>query len=168
MKGQVVFITGASSGIGEHTAIALAKHGVKLVLAARRKNELDRVKQACLDVSKGELQDKDVLVMPMDMMDLNSHQNCFDHAVKHFGEVNILFNNAGRSQRAMWEEIEMPVDKEMFELNVFSIINLTRIAVKYFNHKGKGHVAATSSIAGVLGVPYSGTYCATKFGLHVS
>ncbi|KAK9747243.1 short chain dehydrogenase [Popillia japonica] len=66
----------------------------------------------------------------------------------------------------MWEEIEMPVDKEMFELNVFSIINLTRIAVKYFNHKGKGHVAATSSIAGVLGVPYSGTYCATKFGLH--
>ncbi|KAK9747244.1 short chain dehydrogenase [Popillia japonica] len=98
LKGQVVFITGASSGIGEHTAIALAKHGVKLVLAARRKNELDRVKQACLDVSKGELQDKDVLVMPMDMMDLNSHQNCFDQAVKHFGEVNILFNNAGRSQ----------------------------------------------------------------------
>ncbi|KAI4471662.1 dehydrogenase/reductase sdr family member 7-related [Holotrichia oblita] len=166
LKGQVVFITGASSGIGEHTAIALAKHGVKLVLTARRKIELDRVKRICLEVSKGKLHDRDILVIPMDMMDINSHQDYFEQAVQHFGHVNILFNNAGRSQRAMWEEIDMAVDKEMFELNVFSVINLTRVAVKYFNDRGKGHVAATSSIAGVLGVPFSGTYCGSKFALH--
>lgn len=104
----------------------------------------------------------------MDVTDLESHQKHFDHAVRHFGTIDILFNNASRSQRAMWEEIELSVDKEMFELNVFGIINLTRIAVKYFNQKGSGHVAATSSIAGVLGVPYSATYSGTKFALHVS
>ncbi|KRT81443.1 dehydrogenase, partial [Oryctes borbonicus] len=166
LKGKVVFITGASSGIGEHTAIALAKRGVKLVLAARREDELQRVKNICIEVSKGQLQDKDVLIIPMDMTDFESHEKHFQEAIQHFGTVDILFNNAGRSQRAMWEDIDLQVDKQMFDLNVFSVINLTRIAIKYFNGKGSGHVAGTSSIAGVLGVPYSATYSGTKFALH--
>lgn len=62
LKGKVVFITGASSGIGEHTAYAFAKRGVKLVLAARRKIELDRVKQECLQLSNGALGAEDVIV----------------------------------------------------------------------------------------------------------
>ncbi|KAF2889031.1 hypothetical protein ILUMI_17142 [Ignelater luminosus] len=166
LQGKVVFITGASSGIGEHTAIALAKHGIKLVLTARRQAELERVKQICITSSGGKLTNNDVLVLPMDLLDFNSHKKVFDLAVQHFGQIDILFNNAGRSQRANWEHIDMTVDKELFDLDVFSVINLTRIAIKYFSTKGYGHVAVNSSIAGVVGAPYSGTYCGAKHAIH--
>ncbi|KAL1517554.1 hypothetical protein ABEB36_001304 [Hypothenemus hampei] len=166
LKGKVVFITGASSGIGEHTAYALAKHGVKLVLAARRQNELQRVKAQCLALSGGQLEDKDVLVLPMDVLDVSSHQMHFDRAVRHFGTLDILVNNAGRSQRAAWEQIDLDVDKQLFDLNVFSVVNLTRIALHYFNTKGEGHVAVVSSLAGVIGAPYSGSYTGAKHAIH--
>lgn len=103
----------------------------------------------------------------MDLLDFSSHKKVFDLAVQHFGHVDILFNNAGRSQRANWEYIDMAVDKELFDLDVFSVINLTRIAVKYFNTKGYGHVAVNSSLAGVIGAPNSGTYCGAKHAVHV-
>ncbi|KAG5880676.1 hypothetical protein JTB14_028431 [Gonioctena quinquepunctata] len=166
LKGKVVFVTGASSGIGEHIAYALAKFGVRLVLTARRNDELQRVKRMCIEISKGLLDDKDVLVIPMDMTDLDSHRKHFQHAVLHFGRVDILVNNAGRSQRATWEKIEMAVDKQMFELNVFGVVNLTRIALEHFDKVGSGHVAVVSSLAGILGVPYSGTYTASKHAIH--
>lgn len=166
LKGKVVFITGASSGIGEHTAYALARYGVKLVLAARRINELERVKQKCLELSKDQLKNDDVLVLTMDVTDFSSHKKHFQQAVNHFGSVDILLNNAGRSQRAAWETIELAVDKQMFDLNVFAVINLTRIAVDYFNGVGQGHVAVVSSLAGVIAPPLSGTYIATKHAIH--
>ncbi|CAH0547327.1 unnamed protein product [Brassicogethes aeneus] len=166
LKGKVVFITGASSGIGEHLAYSLAKHNVKLVLAARRNEELQRVKRKCIELSNQQLEDKDVLVLVLDVTDLESHKKHFDHAVRHFGHVDILVNNAGRSQRALWENIDMKVDKQMFELNVFGVINLTRLAISHFNKTGGGHVAVVSSLAGVIGVPYSGTYTGTKYAIH--
>ncbi|GLV42811.1 uncharacterized protein CBL_03551 [Carabus blaptoides fortunei] len=167
LKGQVVFITGASSGIGEYTALALARRGVKLVLSARRKEELERVKGDCLAKSQGLLQPEDVLVLPMDVTNIASHQKCFDDVLRHFGRVDILVNNAGRSQRANWENIDMSVDKQMFDLNVFGVVSLTRIAVRYFQSRPEGgHVAVTSSIAGIVGAPFSGTYTATKHAIH--
>lgn len=166
LKGKVVFITGASSGIGEHTAYALAKAGAKLVLTARRNLELQRVKQKCIVLSNGQLEDKDVLVIPMDLLDVNSHKMHFQHAVRHFGTVDILINNAGRSQRAMWDNIELAVDKQMFELNVFSVVSLSRVALEHFNKKGQGHIAVVSSLAGVIGVPFSGTYTGSKHAIH--
>ncbi|CAH1975117.1 unnamed protein product [Acanthoscelides obtectus] len=166
LKGKVVFITGASSGIGEFTAYALAKFGVKLALAARRPNELLRVKRKCLELSKNQLSDRDVLVVPMDVTDFQSHKKHFQYAVQHFGHIDILFNNAGRSQRALWENIDLEVDKQMFDLNVFGPVNLTRIALEHFNRVGSGHIAVVTSLAGVMGVPYSGSYCGTKFSEH--
>ncbi|CAH1155746.1 unnamed protein product [Phaedon cochleariae] len=166
LKGKVVFVTGASSGIGEYTAYALAKVGAKLVLAARRYEELQKVKRKCLDLSNGLLEEKDILVIPMDMTDFPSHQKHFQEAVAHFGTVDILLNNAGRSQRAMWDNIELAVDKQMFNLNVFGVINLTRVALQHFNKVGAGHVAVTSSLAGIIGVPYSCTYTGTKHAIH--
>jgi len=79
-----------------------------------------------------------------------------------------LVNNAGRSQRAVWEDIELGVDREAFDLNVFPVINLSRIAVRYFNQIGHGQIVATSSIAGIIPAPFSATYDATKHALHVS
>lgn len=77
-------------------------------------------------------------------------------------------HNAGRSQRANWENIDIKVDKEAFDLNVFSIVNLTRVVLKYFLQQGKGHVAVNSSIAGIMGVPFSASYTGSKHALHVS
>ncbi|KAJ8962976.1 hypothetical protein NQ314_005693 [Rhamnusium bicolor] len=120
LKGKVVFITGASSGIGEYTAYALAKFGVKLVLTARRNDELQRVKRQCI----------------------------------------------GRSQRAQWENIDLSVDKQVFDLNVFGVVNLTRVALDHFNKTGGGQVAVVSSLAGIIGAPYSASYTGAKHAIH--
>jgi dehydrogenase/reductase SDR family protein 7 len=79
-----------------------------------------------------------------------------------------LVNNAGRSQRANWEEIDLTVDKEMFDLNVFSVLSLSRIAVQYFMKKNEGHIVVTSSLAGVIPCPYSASYIGAKHAIHVS
>lgn len=78
-------------------------------------------------------------------------------------------NNAGRSQRGSWEEIQLDVDKDLFEVDVFSTIALSRLVCKYFLEQGRhGHFAVTSSIAGKVGVPMSASYTAAKHALHVS
>ena len=83
-------------------------------------------------------------------------------------QLDILINNAGRSQRANWEDIELAVDKEMFDLNVFSVVALSRIVVHYFQKRKEGHIVVTSSLAGVKAVPFSGSYTGAKYALHVS
>lgn len=120
------------------------------------------------DTSKGQLSEDDVLVLEMDVVDFNSHQRLFQHAVNHFGRIDILVNNAGRSQRATWENIELAVDKELFDLNVFGVINLSKIAIDHFKKNGQGHIAVVSSLAGVMPVPFSGTYSASKYATYVS
>lgn len=168
LRNQVIWITGASSGIGKHLAIVLARNGAKLVLSARRENELKAVREECLAVSKGELSKDDILVLPVDMLDLDSHDKHLTTVLEHFGTLDILVNNAGRSQRATWESIDIKVDREMFELNVFSVINLSRKVLRYFLEvkKGQGHLAVTSSGAGLTGVPFSASYLGAKHALH--
>lgn len=84
--------------------------------------------------------------------------------------MDILVNNAGRSQRANWEDINVAVDKEMFDLNVFGALSLSRIAVKYFMKMKEGHIVVTSSLAGVNATlfPFSASYAGAKHALHVS
>lgn len=168
MRGKVVWITGASSGIGKGLALNLAKHGVKLVLSARRLELLQEVQTECLAASNGLLAQKDVLVVPMDMLNTEMHQKCFDKVLQHFQKLDILVNNAGRSQRANWEEIDVQVDRDLFELDVFSLMHLSRLVVRYFlqQNGGKGHIAVTSSVAGIVPVPFSATYCAAKHAVN--
>lgn len=105
----------------------------------------------------------------MDILDIDMHEKHFKDALAYFGRIDILVNNAGRSQRAVWEDIEQSVHRQMFDLNVHAVISLTSVAVKYFlTREEGGHVAVTSSIAGIVGVPYSATYTGTKHAIHVS
>jgi len=165
LRGKVVWITGASSGIGEHLAYTLAKVGCKLVLSARRKNVLDQVKEKCLRVNAN-LKESDVEVLAMDVAKVDSHEEAFARVMSKFGRLDILVNNAGRTQRAVWEDIDIEVDREMFELNVFSAVSLSRLAVKHFQENGQGQIVVTSSTAGILGIPHSGSYTASKHALH--
>ncbi|XP_043480542.1 dehydrogenase/reductase SDR family member 7 [Leptopilina heterotoma] len=166
LAGKVVWIIGASSGIGENTAYALANSGCKLILSARRTDLLETVKKNCLAGSNKKLTEKDIFVLPFDILDLNAHKKMFDTVLQEFGKLDILVHNTGRSQRANWENIDINVDKEAFDLNVFSIVNLTRVVLKYFLQQGKGHVAVNSSIAGIMGVPFSASYTGSKHALH--
>lgn len=77
-------------------------------------------------------------------------------------------NNAGRTQRAVWENIDINVDREIFELNVFAAVSLSRLAVKHFEENGQGQLVVNSSIAGIRGIPFSGSYTGSKHALHVS
>ena len=83
-------------------------------------------------------------------------------------QLDVLVNNAGRSQRANWGDIDLAVDKEMFDLNVFSVLSLSRIALQYFTKQKKGHIVVTSSLIGVKAVPYSASYAGCKHAIHVS
>uniref|UniRef100_A0A224XFQ0 Putative 11beta-hydroxysteroid dehydrogenase type 1 n=1 Tax=Panstrongylus lignarius TaxID=156445 RepID=A0A224XFQ0_9HEMI len=163
-KGKIIWVTGASSGIGEFLAVEFAKNGAKVILSARSAVNLERVKQRCLEV--GARYDN-VLVLPFDVTDLSKHEEMFLRVVDHFGKLDVLVNNAGRSQRAFWEKIELEVDYEMFQLNVFSVISLSRIAVEYFEKMDHGgQLVVTSSVAGLIGVPFSGSYTGSKHALH--
>jgi dehydrogenase/reductase SDR family protein 7 len=166
LKGQVVWITGASSGIGEHIAYQFAKNGSKLVLSGTNQARLDAVKSKCLDLNPT-LGVNDVLVLPFEISDYMAHKACLARVVTHFQRLDILVNNAGRTQRASFEKIDINVDEDMFRVNVFGPINLTREVVNFWKSTNQaGQVAVTSSVAGVFAAPFSSTYSATKFALH--
>lgn len=164
LKDQVVWITGCSTGIGEYLAYEFAKVGCRLVLSARSKNLLDDVKKKCQDY--GLLNTEDILVLPMDITDLNSHKSATDQVVNTFGKVDILVNNAARSQRAWAIETELAVDQEMIHLNVVAQLSLTKCVLPHMIERRRGHIVITSSLAGKAGIPFSATYCLTKFAVN--
>lgn len=138
-------------------------------MSARNIRELELTKQECLELSKGLLRSDDILVIPLDMLKFSYHQDSLNRVISHFRSLDILVNNAGRSQRADWEKTDVNVDRELFELDVFSVVHLTRLAVKYFEANSiKGQLAITSSTAGLIGAPNSGSYTGAKHALHVS
>lgn len=135
-------------------------------MSARRDEELEKVKSECLSGSS--LQPADIFVLKMDMLQIDRHQEYFDRVIKHFGQIDVLVNNAGRSQRALWQNIDLQVDRDLFDLDVFSIVNLSRIYIRHVEkYSLKGHIAVTSSTAGLIGVPNSCSYVGAKHAIHV-
>lgn len=163
--GKVVWITGSSSGIGEELAYTLAKLGSKLVLSGTNKERLENVARKCVEM--GPYNDSNVLALQFDITDTSCHQDQLDRILTKFGKLDILVNNAGRSQRAFFQEITVEVDKALFDINVFSLVNLTRVVLNYYFEKNPdGQFAVTSSTAGIVGVPYSASYTGSKHALH--
>ena len=163
LRGRVVWLTGASSGIGEALAVELAGCGARLALSARRPDELERVRQRCLQAGAGA---GDVLVLPLDVTQLDQHQPALDRLLEHFGRLDVLVNNAGRSQRSAWADTQLEVDRQLFELNVFAPVALTRTALPALLARRGGQVAVVSSTAGTCPVPCSGSYTGSKHALH--
>lgn len=164
LKGKVVWVTGASSGIGEHLVYVLAKAGCKLILSARREGELERVKKRCIDQWK--LSSDDILVLPLDMVEFDTHKAAVDKAIKTFKKVDILVNNAGRSQRAEWIKTSLDVDREVMNVNVFGVLSLTKLVLPHMVKERQGHIVNMSSVAGKIGAPFSGSYSGAKHAIQ--
>ncbi|XP_062325584.1 dehydrogenase/reductase SDR family member 7 [Osmerus eperlanus] len=164
LKGLVVWITGASSGIGEELAYQLAGCGSSLILSARRTDELNRVKLGCLKCS--DLQDEDILVLPLDLLERESHDAKTKAAFQHFGRIDILINNGGRSQRSLFVETSVDVYQALMDLNFLGTVSLTKQVLLHMTQRGTGSIVTISSVAGLIGVPLSTGYSASKHALQ--
>ncbi|WP_341228033.1 SDR family oxidoreductase [uncultured Arcticibacterium sp.] len=160
LENKVVWITGASSGIGEATAYEFGQHGCKLILSARRENELLRVKENLA------LPDGHVMVLPMDVQNIEAFSSLTEKVIEHFGHIDILFNNAGISQRSFVLETDIEVYKKLIDIDLISVIALTKTVLPYMVERKSGHIAATSSVAGIVATPGRSGYAAAKFALR--
>ncbi|WP_080058707.1 SDR family oxidoreductase [Spirosoma aerolatum] len=158
---SVVWITGASSGIGEAVALALARQqNVSLVLSARRADGLQRVaNQTGLPASQ-------VLIVPMDMTDIASLAAHVETVRQRFGRIDYLFQNAGISQRSTVADTDFSVYRQIMEVNFFGVVALTKAVLPIMLTQGNGHFVVTSSVAGKLATKQRSGYCASKHALH--
>lgn len=157
-SGQTVWITGASSGIGEALAKTMAAEGAELILSARRVEELNRVKEACLNVAPG----AKILVLPLDVTDEAGMPDAVKAARDLTGRIDMLVNNAGISQRSLCVDTEMETYRRLFEVDVFGQIALTKLVLPIMIEQKSGHMAVTASVAGKIGVRQRTGYCAAK------
>lgn len=159
LAGKVVWITGASAGIGEAMALAASKRGAKLVLSARRANELERVRKLCADPAQ-------VAVHPLDLLKLGDPAAAAREAEKHFGPVDVLVNNAGISQRSRVLDTSLEVYRQIFELDFFATVALTKALLPGMVQRKRGHVVVVSSVVGYISSPLRSGYAAAKHALH--
>ncbi|EED32543.1 dehydrogenase/reductase SDR family member 7 [gamma proteobacterium NOR5-3] len=155
--GKVVWITGASSGIGEALAVRMAARGSVLVLSARNESALQRVATLCRDAGAG-----DVLVLPLDVSRHETMEPAAQQVLAQFGKIDLLVNNAGVSQRSFCVDTAFDVYRQMMEINVLGQIALTQAVLPAMIARGEGHLAVTSSVAGKVGAPLRTGYCAAK------
>jgi len=160
MEKKVVWITGASSGIGEALAYEFNKKGTLLILSARREEELKRVQAAC------EGWEDTVKILPLDLEDVGSLQKKGEDAMKLFGGIDMLINNGGISQRAIAIESKMETIRKVMEVNFFGTVALTKAVLPYMIEKKSGHIVVISSVMGKLGTKYRSVYAASKHALH--
>jgi short-subunit dehydrogenase len=156
---QVVWITGASSGIGEALARAFAREGARLVLSSRRAGELERVRQAC--PRPGEH-----LVLPLDVARSDTFPAAVERVLAHFGQLDVLVNNAGVSQRAFAADAQPGIERALMEVNYFGPVALTKAVLPAMRARRSGHVVVVSSVMGYVGTPGRSTYAAAKHALH--
>lgn len=155
-QNKSVWITGASSGIGEALVYEFVKEGAMVIASARREGELLRVKENC-----GDKKDR-VRVLPLDLTDIEGMQKTVDSVE----QVDVLVNNGGISQRALAHETPLEVDRKIFEVNYFGQIALTKAVLPKMIRQGGGQVVAVSSITGKFGFPLRSAYSATKHAIH--
>jgi dehydrogenase/reductase SDR family protein 7B len=156
---KTVWITGASSGIGEALAIQFAKEGAMLVLSARRETELNRVATICQNFGAK------TFVLAFDMTHLDLHDEMVAKVVENTGKIDVLVLNAGVSQRSFVLDTQFDVYRKLFEINFFSIVSLTQHVLPVFQSQKSGIFVPIASVAGRISTPRRAAYGATKHAL---
>lgn len=158
INNKVVWITGASSGIGEALAYELSQKNCKLILSARNVENLERVKRKC---SSGE-----VALLPFDLSDFSGAKNTVEKAIALFGKIDILINNGGVSQRSLIVDTDFEVDKKLIEVDYLGTVAISKSLLPHFISNRKGHFVTITSLMGKFGSPYRSGYCGAKHALH--
>ena len=160
VKELTIWITGASSGIGEALAIAFAKRGARIILSGRDEAKLVAVKKNCKHSKKH-------VIVPFDISDVEQAKEAYDSAITQAGKIDWLINNAGISQRSLIMDTSEDVERQIMEIDYFSQTRLTRLVLPDMIAQGGGKVVMISSVAGLLGTQYRGAYGAAKAALHM-
>ncbi len=156
-----IWITGASSGIGEALAYACAEAGAQLIISARNQAELDRV--AAEATAKGA---SSVLVQPLDLAQHDAISGIVSTVLKQVGKVDILIHCGGVSQRGRALDTPLEVDKRLMDINFFGTIALTKALLPSMLTHQLGHIVVVTSLTGKFGSPLRSAYAASKHALH--
>ncbi len=156
---KVVWITGASSGIGAALALELSSRGAFLILSARNTDKLETVRTGLSNPEKA-------TIVRIDMMDEEMVDQVAAQVKVDYPNLFMLINNAGRSQRSNVIDTDYHVYKDLMKLNYFSVVQLTKHVLPLFYGNKEGHLITLSSIAGKIGAPYRSGYAASKHALH--
>ena len=160
IKKLTIWITGASSGIGEALAVAFAKRGATIILSGRDEAKLQAVKKCCKNSKKH-------IIVPFDISEANQAEEAYEAAKLQAGKIDWLINNAGISQRSLIMDTAEDVERKIMEIDYFAQTRLTRLVLPDMIAQGGGKVVMVSSIAGLLGTQYRGAYGAAKAALHM-
>ena len=158
-KKKVVWITGASSGIGAALAKIYSTKGVNLILSARRKNELEKVKTECAN-------SENIKILSLDITDFKEADTMVQKANDFFGKVDVLINNAGVSQRSLLADTEFKVFEKLIDVNYLGTVSLSRSLLTFFIKQGGGQFVVVSSVMGKYSSPFRSGYAASKHALH--
>lgn len=158
-KDKVVWITGASSGIGEYLTYEIGKSAAKLVISARRKEALEKVKSACKFP-------QNIIVLPLDLTQPETFDAAVQKIIAELGRIDILVNNGGISQRSRAEETSLEIDRRVMEVNFFGNIALTKAVLPLMKKQQSGKIVVTSSLMGKFGFFLRSAYAASKHALH--
>lgn len=158
-ENQVVWITGASSGIGEALAVAWSREGATVVLSARNAAELERVRGLCANPERHR-------VRPLDLVDTTAIERAAAEVLRELGHVDVLVHSGGVSQRSLAAETKLETDRRIMDINYFGTVALTKAVLPSMLARRSGHIVPISSVIGYVGVPLRSAYSASKHALH--
>lgn len=159
-KNKTVWITGASSGIGEALTKAYFNDGANLILSSRRQDALEEVKSKL-----GASVDR-VKILTLDLSQSDTFASKTIDALAFFGSIDVLVNNGGISQRSIFEETDLDTVRKIMEVNYFGSVGLTRVIIPHMISQGSGHIVVTSSVAGKIGTKYRTAYAGSKHAVQ--
>ncbi len=160
LENKTIWITGASSGVGEGMATVFHREGADIIISARREVELERVKAACTE-GPG-----DVHIVPFDIVDAGQREEAASEVLEKYERLDVLVNNAGVGQRSAAVDTLLDVERQIMEVDFFGPIALTKLVLPRMIAQQSGHLVVTSSVAGKHAVPHHSAYCAAKHALH--
>ena len=160
LRDKIIWITGASSGIGEALAYVCANEGAKLILSARREDELKRVAGNC------KTDPENIFILPLDLENSTIIEEKVNQVITKFGRVDVLINNGGLGQRGKAVNTKSEVDRRIMEINFFGTINLSKAVAQIMQKQKSGKIVVVTSIMGKYGLPLYTTYSASKHALY--
>ncbi len=159
-RDKIVWVTGASSGIGEALALTFSREGARLVLSSRNTVELERVREACDGGAERHL------ILPLDLTQVAGFPEVTSQVLRHFDHVDVLVHSGGVSQRSLAADTDLATDRAIMDLNFFGTVALTKAVLPSMLARRSGHIVPISSVVGYVGTPLRSAYAASKHALQ--